>query len=78
MLEPQLFHGDCLEILAELPDKSVDLVVNDPPYGTTSLKWDEVLDFEEVWLYLMSDGLNTNLSGIKISAEAPGSRSIDQ
>jgi site-specific DNA-methyltransferase (adenine-specific) len=50
--EPQLFHGDCLEILAELPDNSVDLVVNDPPYGTTSLKWDEVLDFEEVWKHL--------------------------
>ena len=52
MPEPQLFHGDCLEILADLPDKSVDLVVNDPPYGTTSLKWDEVLDFEEVWKQL--------------------------
>ena len=52
MPEPQLFHGDCLEILADLPDKSVDLVVNDPPYGTTSLTWDEVLDFEEVWKQL--------------------------
>ena len=52
MNEPLLFHGDCLEILAELPDHSIDLVVNDPPYGTTSLKWDEVLDFEEVWKQL--------------------------
>jgi len=52
MVKPQLFHGDCLEILADLPDNSVDLVVNDPPYGTTSLKWDEVLDFEEVWRHL--------------------------
>jgi site-specific DNA-methyltransferase (adenine-specific) len=52
MTKPQLFHGDCMEILAELPDSSVDLVINDPPYGTTSIKWDEVLDFDEVWKHL--------------------------
>ena len=44
-----LYHGDCLNVLHELPDNSVDLVLNDPPYGTTSIKWDKLLDFNEVW-----------------------------
>ena len=44
-----LYHGDCLDVLHELPDNSVDLVLNDPPYGTTSIKWDKLLDFNEVW-----------------------------
>jgi DNA modification methylase len=45
----QLIHGDTLTEMAKLPDKSVDLIVTDPPYGTTSLAWDKVLDFEAVW-----------------------------
>lgn len=35
-----LYVGDCRDVLAQLPDESVDSVVTDPPYGTTSLKWD--------------------------------------
>lgn len=34
-------HGDCLEVLASLPQHSVDAVVTDPPYGQTSLPWDK-------------------------------------
>ena len=44
-----LLHGDCLELLPQLPDKSVDLVLCDLPYGTTECKWDSVLPMERLW-----------------------------
>ena len=45
----QLFCGDCLEIMPTLPDKSVDAVICDPPYGTTSASWDFVIPLEAMW-----------------------------
>lgn len=45
----QLTHGDCLEKMREIPDGSVDLVLTDPPYGTTACKWDTVIPFEPMW-----------------------------
>lgn len=44
-----LLHGDCLEIMKSIPDKSVDLILTDPPYGTTECKWDTVIPFEPMW-----------------------------
>ena len=44
-----LLHGDCLELMRELPDNSIDMVLTDPPYGTTACKWDTVIDFELMW-----------------------------
>ena len=44
-----LYHNDCLEILPTIPDKSIDLVLTDPPYGTTACKWDSVIPFEPMW-----------------------------
>jgi site-specific DNA-methyltransferase (adenine-specific) len=44
-----LIQGNCLEVMPTLPENSVDLVVCDPPYGTTTIKWDEILDFNEMW-----------------------------
>jgi len=44
-----LYLGNCLEIMKDIPDSSIDFVCCDPPYGTTSIKWDEVIDFEEMW-----------------------------
>lgn len=41
--------GDCLERMKEIPDGSVDLVLTDPPYGTTACKWDTVIPFEPMW-----------------------------
>ena len=37
-----LLFGDCLERMKEIPDGSVDLILTDPPYGTTACKWDSV------------------------------------
>ena len=44
-----LWHGDCLELMKDIPDGSVDLVLTDPPYGTTACKWDSVIPFEPMW-----------------------------
>lgn len=45
----KLIHGDCLDLMKEIHDGSVDLILTDPPYGTTSCKWDSVIPFEPMW-----------------------------
>lgn len=47
-----LFNGDCLEILREIDDESVDLILTDPPYGVTPCSWDKVIDFNLLWPHL--------------------------
>lgn len=44
-----LYHGDCLEVMAGLPDASVDMILCDLPYGTTACKWDTVIPIEPLW-----------------------------
>lgn len=44
-----LMLGDCLERMKEIPNGSVDLVLTDPPYGTTACSWDVIIPFEEMW-----------------------------
>jgi site-specific DNA-methyltransferase (adenine-specific) len=41
--------GDCLEVMKDIPDASVDAIITDPPYGTTACKWDSVVPFEPMW-----------------------------
>ena len=45
----KLFRGDCLEIMKDIPDKSIDMILCDLPYGTTGCKWDTVIPFEPLW-----------------------------
>lgn len=45
----QLMHGDCLELMKSIPDCSVDMVLCDLPYGTTTCKWDSVIPFDSLW-----------------------------
>lgn len=45
----KLLQGDCMELLPQIPDKSVDLVLCDLPYGTTDCKWDHVLPMDALW-----------------------------
>jgi len=45
----KIYLGDCLEVMRNIPDKSIDLVLTDPPYGTTACKWDTVVDFAKMW-----------------------------
>ena len=44
-----LMQGDCLELMKNIPDGSVDLILTDPPYGTTACKWDTVINFDLMW-----------------------------
>ena len=45
----ELLNGDCLELLQNIPDKSIDMILTDPPYGTTACKWDSVIPFAPLW-----------------------------
>ena len=47
-----LRQGDCLDIMATIPDGSIDAIITDPPYGTTACKWDSVIPFEPMWAEL--------------------------
>ena len=49
MSEIDLRQGDCLEAMKSIPDGSIDLVLTDPPYGTTSCKWDSIIPLEQMW-----------------------------
>jgi DNA modification methylase len=44
-----LMQGDCLERMKEIPDGSVDMILTDPPYGTTACKWDSIIPLEPMW-----------------------------
>lgn len=48
----RLIQGDCLEEMQNIPDGSIDAVICDPPYGTTSCKWDSVIPLEPMWKQL--------------------------
>ena len=45
----KLLQGDCLELMNKIPDKSIDMILCDLPYGTTKNKWDSVLPFDKMW-----------------------------
>lgn len=45
----EFHHGDCFDVMAKLPDASVDMVLCDLPYGTTQNKWDSVLPLDRLW-----------------------------
>jgi DNA modification methylase len=45
----KLLQGDCLERMKEIPDGSVDMILTDPPYGTTQCKWDSIIPLEPMW-----------------------------
>jgi len=47
-----VIQGDCLEVMKDIPDKSVDMVLTDPPFGTTGCKWDAVIPFDLMWTEL--------------------------
>ena len=45
----ELIQGDCLELMKEIPDGSIDMILCDLPYGTTACKWDTIIPFEPLW-----------------------------
>lgn len=52
MSKIELIHGNCLEKMNAIPDNSIDLILTDPPYGTTACKWDACIPFEPMWRQL--------------------------
>jgi len=47
-----IYNMDCLEGMKKLPDKCIDLVLTDPPYGKTACKWDFIIPLDEMWKQL--------------------------
>ena len=45
--EIKLYNGDCLELMKDIPDKSIDMILADLPYGTTACKWDTIIPFNK-------------------------------
>lgn len=45
----ELWNGDCLELMKDIPDESIDMILCDLPYGTTKCKWDSIIPFELLW-----------------------------
>ena len=45
----RLLHGDCLELMKGIPDKSVDMILCDMPYGLTKCEWDKCINLSDMW-----------------------------
>ena len=48
----KFYHGDCLEVMKDIPDSFVDMICADPPYGTTNCAWDSIIPLEPMWVHL--------------------------
>lgn len=48
----KVHYGDCLEKMMDIPDKSIDMILTDPPYGTTACKWDSIIPLDLMWSHL--------------------------
>jgi len=48
-MKEEVIHGDCLIEMQKIPDKSIDMILCDFPYGTTACKWDTIIPFEPLW-----------------------------
>lgn len=68
-MKPWLMSGDCLEEMKKIPSGSVDMVLTDPPYGTTRNKWDSVIPLDLMWIEL-NRVINTN-GAIVMTASQP-------
>lgn len=64
-----LMCGDCLELMKDIPDGIVDMVLADPPYGTTQCRWDSIIPFEPMWKQL--ERITKDNSAIVMTASQP-------
>lgn len=51
-MEYRLIYGDCLEEMKDIEPGSIDLILADPPYGTTNCAWDSIIDLDKMWDHL--------------------------
>ena len=72
----RLIQGDCIEEMQKLIDErvKVDLVLTDPPYGTTACKWDIVIPFDEMWENI--NKLSTNITTTLLFGSEPFSTTL--
>ena len=49
MILNKIYHGDCLELMPQIKDKSIDMILCDLPYGSTACSWDVIIPFEPLW-----------------------------
>ena len=49
MSEVKLLQGDCLELMKDIPDESIDMILADLPYGSTKNKWDSQISLDQLW-----------------------------
>lgn len=69
-----LYQGDCLEVMKNIPDNSVDMILCDLPYGTTQNKWDSIIDFNKLWeQYNRIKKINT---AIVLTAQPPFDKAL--
>ena len=45
----KVLNGDCLELMKDIPDGSIDMILCDLPYGITACSWDTIIPFEHLW-----------------------------
>ena len=76
MVNIRLIQGDCLEEMQKLIDEDVkvDMVLTDPPYGTTACKWDTIIPFNEMWECI--NGLSYNSTPVLLFGTEPFSSSL--
>ena len=48
-VQANLICGDCIQLMENIPDKSIDMILCDLPFGTTQNEWDKVIPFEPLW-----------------------------
>jgi len=70
----ELWHGDCLELMKDIPDKSVDAIICDLPFGTTQNKWDSVIPFDELWDHYWR--IAKSNAAIILNAQAPFDKAL--
>lgn len=64
-----IIHGDCLEVMNEIPAGSVDMILCDLPYGTTQNEWDSMIPLEKLWLHYKR--VIKNNGAIVLTAQTP-------
>ena len=66
----ELYNGDCLEVMKTLPNKSIDMILTDLPYGLTQNKTDIIIPFESLWeqyeRIIKDNGVKKRLDNYKI------------
>ena len=72
----KLLQGDCLDLMKEIPDKSIDLILCDLPYGTTDCKWDTIIPFADLWAQY-SRVAKTNAAVVLFAAQPFTTKLID-